>query len=266
MVLNGVIGDIATLNGSILSVMNGNGTVTTLTVRPLLPEPLGGSGQSYANAMFTATPNAAANNTTITVSGVTDVSDCFRSGTQIATPAGDVPVERLAAGDRVLTHSGEVRRVIWTGSRTIVFRDNATSELWPIRISPNAFGPGQPCRDLFLSPDHAVFVDGVLIPIRYLINGKTIRQIATDRVTWHHIELEEHDIVLAEGLAAESYLDHGDRGFFADSGKPVRLSPDFGVRNWEMAGCAPLIVTGPALVIARAMLADRANSAAMHMA
>jgi hypothetical protein len=260
VVLNGIIGDTATLNGGLLSVMNGAGTVATLNLMPLPAERLGPDGQNYASATFTATPNVAANNTTITVTGVTATSVCFCSGTRIATPSGPVAVEHLAVGDRVLTHSGGVRRVIWSGQRTISFRDGAApADLWPVRIAPDAFGADQPCRDLFLSPDHAVFVDEVLIPVRYLINGTTIRQIAVGRVTYHHIELEEHDIVLAEGLAAESYLDSGDRGFFVGGGAPAALFPNFAVRTWEMAGCAPLVVTGRELAKVRAMLAGRAG-------
>ncbi len=262
VVLDGVIGDTATLNGaSVLSVMNGAGTVATFNLVPLSPISHFAAGQDYSNAIFTATSNVAANNTTITVSGVTSVFQCFRSGTQLATPAGDVPVERLDAGDLVRTWSGKVRRIIWTGQRTVDLREHALpSRLWPVRISPGAFGPDQPYRDLFLSPNHAVFVCDVLIPIRCLLNGKTIRQIAVDRVTYHHIELEEHDIVIAEGLAAESYLDHGDRGFFADGEASVRAFPDLGAGIWEMTACAPLVVTGPVLVEARAMIEKRASN------
>jgi hypothetical protein len=260
VVLDGVIGTTATLNGGTLSVLNGAGTVAALIVKPLAPEPLFAPGQSYAGAVFTATPDTTADNTTITVSGVTDVFACFRSGTRIATPGGTVAVERLAAGDRILTGSGDVRRIIWTGHRTIDCRGHRTpSRVWPVRISPNAFGPDQPSRDLFLSPDHAVFVDGVLIPVRYLLNGKTIRQIATERVTYHHIELEQHDVVLAEGLAAESYLNNGDRRFFADGDLPAPPFLDLGGKVWDMMACAPLVITGPVLVQARAMLERRAN-------
>ena len=87
-----------------------------------------------------------------------------------------------------------------------------------------------PCRDLLLSPDHAVFVDNVLIPIKHLINGKTIVQQQTNEVTYYHIELGEHDVLLADGMPAESYLENGDRGAFDNGGGMIALHPDFGIR------------------------------------
>ena len=106
-------------------------------------------------------------------------------------------------------------------------------------------------RALFVSPDHAIYLDEVLIPARLLINGTTVRQVKRRRVVYHHIELEQHDVVLAEGLPAESYLDTGDRAKFA-GGKVVALYPEFTARTWEMRGCAELLLTGAKLAAIRA--------------
>jgi hypothetical protein len=106
-------------------------------------------------------------------------------------------------------------------------------------------------RDLRLSPDHAVFVDGVLIPIRHLVNGTTIRPEAVDAVTYWHVELERHDILLAEGLPCESYLDTGNRAAFANGGAVAHLHPDFSEHMWEAKACAELVVTGPRLEAVR---------------
>jgi hypothetical protein len=129
--------------------------------------------------------------------------------------------------------------------------------VWPVRIRAGAFGPDAPCRDLFLSPDHAVFVDGALIPVKYLINGDSIQQVPLDEVTYFHIELQEHSVLLAEDLPAESYLDTGDRTKFANGGKQSTLFPDFATRMWEAAGCAPLVVTGATLEAARRRINGR---------
>ena len=82
-----------------------------------------------------------------------------------------------------------------------------------------------PKRDLFLSPDHAVFVDDVLIPIKHLINGCTIVQDTRDAVTYYHVGLAHHDIILAEGLSTESSLDTGDRSKFSNGSEVVAQRP-----------------------------------------
>jgi collagen type I alpha len=214
--------------------------------------------QNFDTGHFVAIPDLVNNATTIIVSGIQDLA-CFRGGTRISTPDGPVAVEDLSSGDLVTTHFGGTRRVVWIGHREVNCRRHSNPRsVWPVRILPNAFAPGQPHGELFLSPDHAVFVDGVLIPIRLLINGTTIRPIEASRVTWYHVELEEHDVLFAEGLAAESYLDQNNREFFANGGTAVRLFPDFTARTWEMAGCAPLVVTGVRLAGVRAMVEKRA--------
>jgi hypothetical protein len=85
-----------------------------------------------------------------------------------------------------------------------------------VRVRAGAFGVGVPNRDLLLSPDHAVYFEGCLIPVRHLINGRTIAQEKVDRVSYYHVELTRHAVLLAEGLACESYLDTGNRGAFED--------------------------------------------------
>jgi len=173
---------------------------------------------------------------------------CYRRGSRIATVAGLVAVEYLRAGDMVRTHAGGTAAIAWIGHRHIDCRRHpAPRQVWPVRVRAGAFGAAQPRRDLFLSPDHAVFVDGVLIPIKYLINDDTIAQLQTADVTYYHVALSCHDVLLAEGLPAESYLDIGDRSGFADGQGPVALHPDFASRTWDAGGCAPLVVTGPAL-------------------
>jgi hypothetical protein len=93
--------------------------------------------------------------------------------------------------------------------------------------------------------------------VKHLINGTTVAQERCDSVTYYHIELPRHDVLLAEGLAAESYLDTGDRANFANGGKVVVLYPELAAQVWEAYGCAPLIVTGPILDAVRSRLAAR---------
>ena len=187
----------------------------------------------------------------------TDIVSCFAAGTLIRTADhASLPVESLRRGMSVLTHRGEAAEIVWIGHRAVACATHPDPEqVQPIRIRAGAFGPNVPSRDLLLSPDHAVFVAEVLIPARHLVNGTTIRREAVADVTYYHVELPAHDVILAEDLPAESYLDTGDRANFSNGGGPVRLFPGFGARLWEMAGHAPLVTTGPVLERVRDALA-----------
>ncbi len=158
-------------------------------------------------------------------------------------------------GDLVQTASGGVRPIVWIGDRLLECRRHPRPDaVLPIRIAAGAFAPGIPSRDLLLSPDHAVFAAGCLVPVKYLVNGHSVAQTRRRRVHYFHIELDRHDIVLADGLAAESFLDTGNRAMFAGQGV-LALHPDFTAQAWEAQGCAPLVVTGPVVDRLRAGLA-----------
>jgi T5SS/PEP-CTERM-associated repeat protein len=190
---------------------------------------------------------------------------CFTAGTRLATLARSVAVETLVPGDLVLTADGRAEPVVWVGRRSVDCRRHPRpSQVQPIRARANAFGPGMPERDLYLSPDHAVFVEDVLIPVKYLVNGSSITQIDAALVTYYHIELPQHDVVLADGLPVESYLETGGRSDFENSGNFMRLHPSFGMEEarlsavWEGLAYAPLVVTGSILDRVRDRLAARA--------
>jgi hypothetical protein len=187
---------------------------------------------------------------------------CFAAGTRIRGISFDIAVEEIRPGDRLSTHlDGAAREVIWVGHRHVDCRRHPSPRtVWPVRIAAGAFGRRLPRRDLFLSPEHSVYVDGVLIPIRHLVNGSSISQHPVDAITYWHIELARHDVVLAEGLPCETYLDTGSRGFFANGGRVVPVPPDFAVHAWEALGCAPLVITGMNLERVRQRLARQVAS------
>ena len=172
---------------------------------------------------------------------------CFAEGTRVATARGEVAVEALHVGDRALLAEGGAAEVAWLGHRRVACARHARPrDVWPVRIAAHAFGLGRPARTLFLSPDHAVFAEGVLIPVRYLLNGATVRQEAHAAVTYWHVELPSHGVLLAEGLPAESFLDTGNRAAFANGGRVAMARPDFSRAVWARSGCAPLVTAGPA--------------------
>ena len=188
---------------------------------------------------------------------------CFAAGTRIRTETGDIAVEHLKVGDRVVTQGGPPQPITWIGRRHVrPARHPRPQQVLPVLIEAHAFGPNEPQAALHLSPDHAIFAEGVLIPVRHLINGVTVRQVDVESVTYFHIELPEHAVILAEGLPAESYLDTGDRSSFAEA--PVTaLHPAFGSERQDVAlimdvvGYAPLRITGPEVELVRARLAAR---------
>lgn len=208
--------------------------------------------------------DAAANAYTNTTSAT--LVACFASGTRIATSRGDVPVESLRPDtDWAITSDGAAARIRWIGRRSARLAGHPRPwDVMPVRIVQHAFGPDLPQRDLLLSPDHALYVDGVLVPVRYLINGASIAQEDHDHVLWYHVELDFHDAILAEGLPAESYLDTGNRHAFDNGGPLVALDPDFAVRDatalriWAEQAMAPLVTDGPVLCALRARLIARA--------
>ena len=185
---------------------------------------------------------------------------CFATGTRIATDRGPIAVERLHRGDLVRLAGGGTAPVIWLGRRRIDCRTRSQpAEVWPVRIAAHAVAPGQPARDLLLSPDHAVLLDGALIPVRYLLNGATIAQMPRQRVCYWHVELPAHGVLLAEGLPAESYLDTGNRGAFEGEAGPAGGDPAEALRRWQAHGCAPLLIAGAPLARVRAGLLRRAR-------
>jgi hypothetical protein len=129
--------------------------------------------------------------------------------------------------------------------------------------SPGAFAEGVPRHELWLSPGRAVFADGVSIPVRYLENGNSVAPVGVDVSVCCHVQRDRHDVVLADGLAAESCLDTGDRAHLA-GGSVLAPKPGFATRVREAHGCVPAVVTGPVLDGVRQRLAawDAADAAA----
>jgi hypothetical protein len=150
------------------------------------------------------------------------------AGTMIRTPEGEVAVEALKHGDLVVTADGGVATVAWLGRQTIAVRFSDPARTNPVRISAGALAENVPSRDLLVSPDHAILVDGGLIQAGALVNGTSVvREAITAPVfTYYHVETDDHALILAENTPAETFIDNADRLRFDNWAEHEALYPN----------------------------------------
>lgn len=150
---------------------------------------------------------------------------CFLAGTMIATPDGEKPIENLAVGEDIVSADGRVLKVKFVSRQTVVPRFHNSPRARPVRIARGALGENLPARDLFVSPGHAILVDGILARAGALVNGTTISQAAAMEKSfiYYNIECDDHELIVAEGLACESFLDEAPRRVFDNYGDYLAL-------------------------------------------
>ena len=152
--------------------------------------------------------------TELTVNTSTDnLTLCFMAGTMIATPGGERAVETLQPGDMVTLAAGGAAPIAWLGRQTIATRFADPLRAQPVRVMAHALGDGVPSRDLLLSPDHALQLNGLLVHAGALVNGVSIRRETDvpEIFTYFHVELSDHALILAENTPAETFIDHAGR-------------------------------------------------------
>jgi hypothetical protein len=153
---------------------------------------------------------------------------CFLRGTRILTPQGEQPIEELRIGDMVQTVSGEPKPIKWIGHMRFE-RDGQASwdeEIAPVKIARGAFNGDLPDSDLYVSCRHRFFINGLLIPARDLVNGSSITTLSAmeaDVLEYLHVELEDHDVILANGAPAETLEGNADRADFDNFDEYVAL-------------------------------------------
>jgi hypothetical protein len=196
---------------------------------------------------------------------------CFAEGTRIMTPDGEAKVEDLRAGDMVLAmRNGQAgfEALAWVGSMDVAMpRDAAmAAKTAPILIKAGALSDGMPARDLRVSPDHAIEVDGYLIPAKHLVNGESIIQEAwCQRVRYFHLELEAHGLLLSDGLWTESYLEDGNRHVFnnaALTGLFLDFEAGRSAGQYDARACLPVLRQGLKLEMIQGRIALRAEELA----
>jgi hypothetical protein len=155
-----------------------------------------------------------------------DPFTCYLRGTLIMTAGGPMAIENLQPGDMLVTRFGPLRPLKFLGGQSFsgaFLRQRGA----PVRIAAGALGPNQPYRDLFVSPDHSMVIDGHLVQAKLLINGVSITQTATAAtVDYFHVDLGVHDCVIAEGIWSESYAEMGNRTKFHNAAEFDAAFPD----------------------------------------
>jgi hypothetical protein len=167
---------------------------------------------------------------------------CFCEGTRIATPSGRKRVEDLRSEDTVLLADGRHSTVQWLGRQIVDSARALPRSANPIRVTKGALGDGLPVRDLRVSPDHAIAIDGYLINAGALVNGTTIYQerAVTEDFIYYHIETDAHELILAEGVAVETFADFSTRDMFANAEEATaRVIPEMPLPRVSSARLVP---------------------------
>jgi len=193
-----------------------------------------------------------------------NIAPCYCPGTLIRTDGGETRVEDLKIGDVVMTASGLKRPIKWIGRRSYGGRFvMGRKDILPVCIKAGALDENVPKRDLWISPNHAMYFndrhrDGVLIEARDLLNGVSIVQAEyAETVEYIHIELGSHDVIIAEGAFSESFIDDDDRGLFVNAHEYRAMYPDAAAAPAQY--CARRLVEGYEVEAMRRRIALRAG-------
>jgi hypothetical protein len=153
----------------------------------------------------------------MTFVNIENVIPCFTPGTMIATPKGEVAVESLRPGDKVITRDNGIQEIAWTGAKAMDWQTfTANPHLKPILIRQGALGNGLPERDMMVSPNHRVLVANdrtalyfdeheVLVAAKHLVSGKGVHEVESIGTTYHHFMFDQHQVVLSNGAWTESF-------------------------------------------------------------
>jgi antigen 43 len=239
-----VAGDTIDVNGftAINTGAVGGGTSVTLT----------NSGGTHEVLQFATSPG----NVTIAsgggISGTELTTVCFCIGTLIGTPDGEVQVEKLRLGDMVSTAHNGPRAVKWVGKGKALATRGKRGAATPVIVRKGALADNVPNRDLRVTRAHSLYIDGVLIPVEFLVNHRTILwDDFVQEMEIYHVELDRHDVLIANGALAESYRDDGNRWLFHNANSGWHLPPQ--------DPYAPVLTGGPVVDTVWRRLLDRAG-------
>ena len=169
----------------------------------------------------------------------------FLKSTTILTADGGRKIEDLASGDLLPTQFGGVCPIRWIWRYP--FRKSDPSKPWPkdvqpVRIARSALAPEVPHSDLYVTAEHALFIEGLLIPVGNLTNGTTITRYDAreyDELEYFNIKVEGHDVIYAEAAPVETLRDVDESAVnFAEYFRK------YGIPRTQETRCAPYISFG----------------------
>ena len=238
--LHRLTGGVLELQGTYLGTVTLDGVVF-----PVVDDGFGGQ---FALGAGDYLSHAASDLTTILDTSGGSFTVCFFPGTLIATPSGERRIEDLVPGDQILIvqpndvpstsgdsihgNSGCSRAALvkWLGRQTVSTRFGPAKRLMPVRFAAGSLGGGLPHSDLTVTADHAMLIDGILCQAGALANGTTITRVPLselgDSYTVYHVETETHEIVLANGAPAETFVDNVSRRAFDNFAEFEKLYGD----------------------------------------
>ncbi|GBR51861.1 hypothetical protein CSR02_05165 [Acetobacter pomorum] len=173
---------------------------------------------------------------------------CFLSGSMILTDNGNVAVEDIQVGDKIIAfdwkkQTNVARSIVWVGKTQTTVRAGVPDDEagYPVRILKDAIADGVPYKDMLITAEHCLFFRNGFVPVRMLVNGVSIfYDKSFTSYDYYHVETEQHSVITADGMLTESYLDTGNRASFRQEGKVVALRG--AVKNWDDDAGAPLNV------------------------
>jgi large repetitive protein len=148
---------------------------------------------------------------------IEEIIPCFTPGALIATPRGEVPVESLREGDKVITRDNGIQEIRWIGQKHMGWAElTANPHLKPVLVRQGSLGNGLPERDMLVSPNHRLLVANdrtslyfdeheVLVAAKHLVGGAGIQSLDSVGTTYIHFMFDQHEIVLSDGAWTESF-------------------------------------------------------------
>lgn len=153
----------------------------------------------------------------LTFSHIENCVPCFTPGTKIATPRGEVPVESLRVGDKIITRDNGIEEIRWIGAQHLDWNDlSKNPHLQPVLIRKGSLGNGLPEQDMMVSPNHRMLVANdrtalyfeeheVLVAAKHLVGSQGVHAVTSIGTTYIHFMFDRHEVVLANGAWTESF-------------------------------------------------------------